>query len=217
MIFEEKDFNSLKVKEKVDPIEYSEISEFSDFPNSIDKLKTIKLSSTSIAQLGPDLKRYYELLSLYLNKDPKFDLNVEEFKALSTKICKYTLSSEDYNIMRDSLLETQNYLKTITQEELYGENGVYTSLQKTSRDFTTKTNEIVTEINNSYSNFDQGNVGRVIPDGAINETYLSEKLKTDFNYISMTTGMYIDRTVESDITIPEEIKGKALVLKAIGN
>ena len=58
MIFEEKDFNSLKVKEKVDPIEYSEISEFSDFPNSIDKLKRIKLSSTSIAQLGPDLKRY---------------------------------------------------------------------------------------------------------------------------------------------------------------
>ena len=114
MIFEEKDFNSLKVKEKVDPIEYSEISEFSNFPNSIDKLKTIKLSSTSIAQLGPDLKRYYELLSLYLNKDPKFDLNVEEFKALSTKICKYTLSSEDYNIMRDSLLETQNYLKIIT-------------------------------------------------------------------------------------------------------
>ena len=46
---------------------------------------------------------------------------------------------------------------------------------------------------------------------------LSEKLKTDFNYISMTTGMYIDRTVGSDITIPEEIKGKALVLKAIDN
>ena len=94
---------------------------------------------------------------------------------------------------------------------------VYTNLQKTSRDFTTKTNEIVTEINNSYSNLDQGDIGRVIPDGAINESYLSEKLKTDFNYISMTTGMYIDRTVESDITIPEEIKGKALVLKAIGN
>ena len=33
----------------------------------------------------------------------------------------------------------------------------------------------------------------------------------------MTTGMYIDRTVQSDITIPEEIKGKALVLKAIDN
>ncbi len=217
MIFEEKDFNSLKVKEKVDPINYKEISNLSDFPNSIDKLKIIKLSSTSITQLGPDLKRYYELLSLYLNKDPKFDLNVEEFKALATKISQYTLTSEDYIVMRDALLETQNYLKTITQEELYGETGVYTELQKTSRDFTTKTNEIVTEINNSYSNLEQGDIGRIVPDGAINETYLSDKLKTDFNYISMTTGMYIDRTVESDITIPEEIKGKALVLKAIGS
>ena len=154
---------------------------------------------------------------MYLNKDPQFDLNVEEFKALSTKICQYTLSSEDYNIMRDALLETQNYLKAITQEELYGENGVYTNLQKTSRDFTTKTNEIISEINNSYSNLDQGDVGRIIPNGAINETYLSEKLKTDFNYISMTTGMYIDRTTASDINIPEGIKGKALVLKAIDN
>lgn len=217
MIFAEKDFNNLKVTEKVEPIEYNEISELSNFPNSIDKLKTIKLSSTSIAQLGTELKRYYELLSLYLNKDPKFDLNVEEFKALSTKICQYTLSSEDYNIMRDSLLETQNYLKTITQEELYGENGAYTNLQKTSRDFTTKTNEIITEINNSYSNLNQGDVGRIIPDGAINEKYLNEKLKTDFNYISMTTGMYIDRTTVSDINVPEEIKGKALVLKAIDN
>lgn len=217
MAFEEKDFNNLQVTETVEPISYNEISSFSDFPNSIDKLKTIKFSSTSIAQLGPDLKRYYELLSLYLNKDPQFDLNVEEFKALSTKICQYTLSSEDYNIMRDALLETQNYLKAITQEELYGENGVYTNLQKTSRDFTTKTNEIITEINNSYSNLDQGDVGRVIPNGTINETYLNEKLKTDFNYISMTTGMYIDRTTASDINIPEGIKGKALVLKAIDN
>ena len=33
----------------------------------------------------------------------------------------------------------------------------------------------------------------------------------------MTTGMYIDRTTASDINIPERIKGKALVLKAIYN
>ena len=217
MAFEEKDFNNLQVTEKVEPIGYSEISELSDFPNSIDKLKAIKFSSTSIAQLGTDLKRYYELLSLYLNKDPQFELNIEEFKALSTKITQYTLSSEDYNIMRDALLETQNYLKAITQEELYGENGVYTNLQKTSRDFTTRTNEIITEINNSYSNLDQGDVGRLIPDRTINEKYLNEKLKTDFNYISMTTGMYIDRTVASDINVPEAIKGKALILKAIDN
>lgn len=214
MIFKDKDFNKFKVTEKVEPIDYEQVSAFSDFPNSMDRLKTIRLSSTSIAQLGPDLKRYYELLILYLNKDSKFDQNVEEFKALATKISQYVLSSEDYSIMRDALLETQSYLKTITQEELYGEQGVYTKLQETSRNFTTETNNIITEINNSYSNLAQGDVGRIIPDGAINESYLSEKLKTDFNYISMTTGLYIDRTAGPDITVPEEIKGKALVIKA---
>lgn len=213
MIFNNKDLNNLQIKEQVDRINYKEISQLSTFPNSIDDLQQIEFSSSSIEQLGSDLERYYELLLLYLNKNPKFDLNIEEFKALATKISNYTLSSEDYMKLRDALLETQNYLQQITQEELYSEHGVYTALQNSAKALTDRINAIIKEINNSYSNLAQGDIGRVIPDGAINESYLSDKLKTDFNYISMTTGIYIDRNDTSEIIVPEEIKNKAIVLK----
>ena len=213
MIFNNKDLNDLQIKEQVDQINYKEFSQLSTFPNSIDDLRQIDFSSSSIEQLGPELERYYELLLLYLNKDPKFDLNIEEFKALATKISNYTLSSEDYIKLRDALLETQNYLQQITQEELYSEHGVYTALQNSANNLTDRVNAIIKEINNSYSNLAQGDIGRIIPDGAINESYLSDKLKTDFNYISMTTGIYIDRSDTPEITVPEEIKNKAIVLK----
>lgn len=215
MIFNNKDLNNLQIKEQVDRINYKEISQLSTFPNSIDDLQQIDFSSSSIEQLGSDLERYYELLLLYLNKNPKFDLNIEEFKALATKISNYTLSSEDYMKLRDALLETQNYLQQITQEELYSEHGVYTALQNSAKALTDRINAIIKEINNSYSNLAQGDIGRIIPDGAINESYLSDKLKTDFNYISMTTGIYIDRNDTSEIIVPEEIKNKAIVLKEV--
>ena len=54
MAFEEKDFNNLQVTETVEPINYNEISSFSDFPNSIDKLKDCFINNNYILYLGQE-------------------------------------------------------------------------------------------------------------------------------------------------------------------
>ena len=213
MSFKHENLENLKVGERVQNIKYDNLSNYSTFPGSIDSLLSIDFSSISMEELSKSLTEYYELLEMYLTKDARFNQKVEDFKRLTTKISEYTLTSEDYIILRDSLIELQNYLKLITQQELYSETGVYTSLQKSARNFTTQLNDIIKEINTKYSNLPKGDVGRVIPDGAINENYLSEDLKKDFNYISMTTGIYIDRTPGETISVPAEIKGKATVIK----
>lgn len=213
MSFNNINLSKLKVNHRVQSIGYSQISDFSNFPETIDNLKDMVFSSNSIAQIGPDLKRYYDLLILYLNNDPSFMTYLNEFKDLVAKISKYVLSSSDFIQLRDGLIELQNYLRQITETELYSETGIYTLLQKTARQFTTDLNNIIIDINLKYSNLEDGDIGRVIPDGTINESYLSDKLKEDFKYIELTNGIYVDKSLGDAIVIPPGLVKKPIVIK----
>lgn len=216
MSFEKIDLSELEVANRLNnEFEYNQISLTSDFPGVVDDLKTLDLSSMSIEQFGDDLERYYELLLLYLKNDVTFNNYLEEFKSLTTKISKYVLTSKDYSILRDGILELENYINQITNEQLYSEDGVYTSLQISARNFTTTLNNTITSINSAYSNLEQGSIGRVVPDGTISSNYLNEELKDNFNSIDNTSGIYVDRTSGEEIVLPEGLVKKPIVVKIL--
>lgn len=214
MSFNTIDLNNLKVTKSVkSTIDYAPISDLSTFPTELDKLKEMEFSSAALDKIGDDLKRYYELLQLYLSGNSSFSTQIDNFKSLTAKLSKYNLSSSDYSILRDSLIEISNYLKLLTETELYGEEGVYTKLQESINNFIIEGNTIINEINNSYSQLENDPLGKLLPIGSINEAYLNNELKDKFNYIKLNHGIYVDRTIGEEISLPVGLQQKPIVIK----
>ena len=216
-IFNEIDLKNLQTKEQVNNINYQQISDLSDFPIEIDNIKTINFNSNSSDAILEKFNEYYELINSYLANPTSFN-KMDELKSVISYVQDYVLSSSDYSILRDSLLELSNYLKQITHEEIYNtDNGVYNKIAKSSEDFNNNLNQIINDINSKYSNLEDDPLGKIIPLNSINKNYLSEELKKDFNYIELTEGIYIDRTAEENISIPANLQTKPIVLKVKNN
>lgn len=215
MSFEKIDLTNLEVDIEASHIDYSGISGLSLFPLAIDKLKTIEFSATSINMLNADLKRYYELIILYLNNDPRFAAFIDEFKSLSLRISRYSLTSSDYATLRDGIIELSNYLNDLSQAELYGEEtGLYTNLMDTARIFQDSLRTIIADVDSKYSNLADDPLGKLIPLGSINENYLNEEIKETFAYIDATLGIYVDWNKETEeINTPAGLSKKPVVIK----
>lgn len=214
MSFNKIDLTNLEVNSEIKDIDYEGISGLSLFPLAIDQLKNIEFSATSINALNTDLKRYYELIILYLNNDPRFAAFVDEFKSLSLRISRYSLTSSDYMTLRDGIIELSNYLNNLSAEELYGASGVYTELMNTSTSFKDSLNAIIADVNSKYSNLEDDPLGKLIPLGSINENYLNEEIKQTFNFINATTGVYVDWEKETEeINTPAGLSKKPVVIK----
>ena len=207
--------DDIEVTGSVKNTPFASTSDLSNFPTNIDNLKKVDLSSTSINAINGDLKRYYELLIIYLQTPASFSTYSNEFKSLTEKISRYQLTTSDYILMRDSLIETINYVKEFADTQIYGANGLYEVLENSLTTFENRLNEAVDGINAAYNNLEDGEIGKVFPSESITVKYLSIELKSFVDYIKTNIGVYVDRTPGANVSVPNGIVSKPVVIKIV--
>lgn len=183
-------------------------TDVSNFPQKIDEMKQLDFSAASIAGIEKDLKRYYELLIIYLQTGSGFDQYVPEFKDLGGKISKFQLTSKDYATLRDSLIEVSLYVEQFANTEIYSSTGVLTKMLAATADMETKLNQKINEINSAYDN-----TSGVIPNETVGLQLLDAELKAIFNSLKGNQGMYVDWTAGETINVPEGFAKPPVVIK----
>ena len=213
-IFNDIDLNGISVNGTVENVPHTmSVSNTSSFPTKIDPIKKLDYSTANMNTIQRDLKRYYDLLIIYLQSgEATFTPHKAEFKTLTDKLSKFHLTTSDYIALRDALLEVVDYVKDFASIEIYGGNGVYTKALQSAVTFETRLNAFITDINNSYSSMADGTAGKVIPNGSVTINFLDQNLKDTINYIDNNYGVYVDRTAGA-ITIPAAVTKKPIVLK----
>ena len=194
-------------------VSYDRFTNTSNFPTSIDSLKTISFSGVSNSELAASLNRYYELLIIKL-QGSSFTAYETEFQTLALSLAKYQLTASDYAIMRDALLEVISYFESLVNTQLYNSpDGVLYRMQAAYAQFKIELDAIVAQINDGYSQLSQGAVGAIIPDGTLNLTYFDSTMQALFNAIDESTSIYVDDSLNSAVTVPSGLSKRPIVIK----
>ncbi|MGL4853883.1 MAG: hypothetical protein ACRC37_01350 [Lentisphaeria bacterium] len=175
---------------------YSQVSQLSDFGKKLDKLKTVDVMDTSQASVKQELIRYYDLVKKYMGGSDLTESEKTLLNQASANLSKYHLTSEDYLIFRDALIEVVNYLNTIFEGQA---NGIYSDFEARAVQFSATLNSFMNSLQSVYNALDTGSVGKLFPVGSINLNHCNQEIKDFVKRIENSNGLYVDRSGSSTL------------------
>lgn len=161
----------------------------SSFPSMEDNLKKMTFSEPSITDtdLNNKVGEYYRILS-EISTGTQLPNAMDRLSELSEEIKQYVLTAYDYNMLVDSIRNTQRYVLRAINEDV---NTKVASFAFEMRKFTDAVDDFMYELEQVYS---KSPSEYPIPDNGIVKSKLDSGVVSTLNYVDSTNGIIVSDT-----------------------